>query len=70
MNQSAPHITEREKQILRLVKQGLTNKEIAQSLGITSRTVEFHLGNIFLKLGVANRTAAVMAAVKTGVLED
>jgi LuxR family maltose regulon positive regulatory protein len=70
MNQSTPHLTEREKQILRLVKQGLTNKEIAQSLGITSRTVEFHLGNFFKKLEVSNRTAAVMATVKIGILED
>ncbi len=69
MDQSTSILTVREKQVIQLVCRGFTNKEIAQSLEITSRTVEFHLNNIFKKLGVPNRTAAVTMAGKMGLLE-
>ena len=52
--------TERETEVLRLLQQGLSNKQIAMALGITERTVEFHLSNIFTKLGVNSRTEAVI----------
>ncbi len=69
MNQNAlPLITEREKQVLKLTAAGLTNKEVAQSLGITPRTVEFHLRKIFMKLNVTCRTAASVVAEKMGLL--
>ena len=52
--------TERENEVLRLLQQGLSNKQMAMTLRITERTVEFHLSNIFTKLGVNSRTEAVL----------
>lgn len=52
--------TRRESEVLQLLQQGLSNKQIAMALGITERTVEFHLSNIFTKLGVNSRTEAVI----------
>ena len=70
MNQSQiPNLTEREKQIWALVSHGLPNKEIARSLNVSSRTVEFHLNNIFKKLGVSSRTSVALLAEKNGLLE-
>ena len=59
-------LTEREMEILRLVGNGLTNKDIGQQLYISDRTVQAHLSNIFSKLGVGSRTEAVMYAVRRG----
>jgi len=59
-------LTSRELQILRLAAQGLTNKAIGQEMGISDRTVQGHLANIFGKLGVASRTEAVTEALKRG----
>ena len=53
-------LTDREKQILELVKQGDTNKTVAKKLGITERTVKNHCTCIYLKLDVINRVQAVM----------
>jgi DNA-binding NarL/FixJ family response regulator len=61
-------ITDRELQVLRLVATGSTNREIAGELAISERTVERHLGNIFAKLGVSNRTAATVHAYDHGLL--
>jgi two-component system, NarL family, nitrate/nitrite response regulator NarL len=54
-------LTERERQILRLVSEGLSNKEIGRRLNVTDGTIKVHLHNIFEKLLVSNRTA--LAAV-------
>jgi DNA-binding NarL/FixJ family response regulator len=51
-------LTEREREILLLVAEGLTNGRIAQQLWVTEQTVKFHLSNTYRKLGVANRTEA------------
>ena len=51
-------LTRREKQVLRLVSQGESNKTIASKLGITEHTVKLHMHNVSGKLGVNNRTAA------------
>jgi NarL family two-component system response regulator LiaR len=59
-------LTERELEILRLVGQGLTNKDIGQRLYISDRTVQAHLSSIFSKLEVSSRTEAVMQAVRKG----
>jgi NarL family two-component system response regulator LiaR len=57
-------LTEREMQVLSLVAQGLTNQEIAESLGIGERTVRTHVGNILAKLHLANRTQAALYIVQ------
>jgi DNA-binding NarL/FixJ family response regulator len=59
-------LTERERDVLELLAQGLTNKEIAQSLFLSVRTVEAHLRNIYSKLEVASRTEAVLWAMQHG----
>ncbi len=59
-------LTGRELEVLRMVGQGMTNKEVAQKLYISDRTVQAHLSSIFSKLQVASRTEAVMYAVRKG----
>jgi len=59
-------LTEREIEILGLAAQGKSNKEIADKLYVSVRTVEAHLGHIFDKLGVNSRTEAVIVAFKKG----
>ena len=61
-------VTDRELQVLRLVAAGRTNRDIAGELAISEKTVERHLGNIFTKLGVSNRTAATARAYDHGLL--
>lgn len=53
-------LTEREREVLALMVAGKSNKEIAQALRVTERTVEFHVSNILAKLGVASRVEAVV----------
>jgi DNA-binding NarL/FixJ family response regulator len=62
-------LTLREEQVLRLMAEGKTNKEIAAALSITERTVKFHVGAIFGKLGATNRTEAVRLAAQRGLVE-
>jgi DNA-binding NarL/FixJ family response regulator len=59
-------LTPRESEVLRLVAQGLTNIAIGHELGISARTVQGHLANIYAKLGVQSRTEAVTEALKRG----
>lgn len=59
-------LTEREMDVLRLLAEGKTNSEIAEALFIAEATVKFHLGNIFTKLGVNDRTLAVTTALRRG----
>lgn len=61
-------LTEREREILRLVAQGLTNKEIAFQLRCSVRTVDSHLRNILDRLEVASRSQAVAVAIQEGLL--
>ena len=63
-----PTITDRERDVLRLVAAGRTNREIAGELAISEKTVERHLGNIFTKLDVSNRAAATAHAYDHGLL--
>lgn len=60
-------LTERELEILRLIAQGLTNQEIADRLTISERTVGKHVSNILDKLYLANRTQAVLYALRQGL---
>jgi NarL family two-component system response regulator LiaR len=65
-------LSEREMEVLKLAATGVSNKDIAQQLFLSPRTVQVHLGNIFSKLGVASRTEAILYALKKGwlTLED
>lgn len=60
----AHSLTEREKEILQLLVEGLTNKEIAERLTISDKTVKIHVSRIFKKLGVKSRSQAVIYAVQ------
>ncbi|NBJ16536.1 MAG: response regulator transcription factor [Dehalobacter sp. 4CP] len=60
VNNSQEVLTERESEILILIAKGLRNKEIAASLGISKRTVEYHVSNILEKLGAKSRLEAVL----------
>jgi DNA-binding NarL/FixJ family response regulator len=63
-------LTEREIEVLEQVAEGLTNKEIADTLFITENTVKIHLRNILEKLHVANRVQAAVYAVREGLLQE
>jgi DNA-binding NarL/FixJ family response regulator len=70
----APHrgvtaLTNRERDVLVLVAQGLSNRDIGKALSIGERTVQTHLGNLLTKLGLASRTQAALWAVREGLLE-
>jgi ATP/maltotriose-dependent transcriptional regulator MalT len=62
----ADNLTSRERQVLSLVADGGTNREIAGELRLSPKTVDRHVENIFGKLGVSSRAAAVAKALKTG----
>lgn len=62
-------LSEREREILRLVATGLSNQQIANQLGISPNTVKVHLRNVFGKISVASRTEATMYAVRAGIVE-
>jgi len=61
-------LSPREVEVLENAAEGLRNKEIAARLALTERTVKAHLDNIFNKLGVDSRTAAVSVAMQRGIL--
>ncbi|MEP7357357.1 MAG: response regulator transcription factor [Anaerolineales bacterium] len=65
---NAPPLTEREQEVLGWLARGRVNKEIAAGLGISERTVKFHVSSIFNKLGATNRTEAVTLAVQRGLV--
>lgn len=62
-------LTAREHDVLALVADGLSNREIAHDLSISEHTVKFHLASVFGKLGVSTRTEAVQKGVRLGVIE-
>jgi DNA-binding CsgD family transcriptional regulator len=63
-------LSDRQIEILQLVGQGKSNKEIAAELFISVNTVKVHLGNIFSKIGVASRTAATLYAIEQGSVKS
>lgn len=67
--QVVERLTEREVEVLRLAARGLTNTAIGHELGISRRTVQGHLANLFHKLQVGTRTEAVLRAVKLGWID-
>jgi two-component system response regulator DegU len=64
-----PGLTERELEVLRLVGQGASNRDIAASLFISEKTAKNHLTHIFEKLGVSDRTQAALYAVRAGLVK-
>jgi len=63
-------LSEREKDVTALLLQGKSNKQIALELGISNRTVEFHLSNIYAKLGIASRTEAILKLTEDNLRES
>lgn len=59
-------LTEREREVLRLVAQGKSNRDIADELFVGNETVKSHVGSVLMKLGVQGRTQAVIAAYESG----
>lgn len=66
----AGSLTRSEFAVLTLALEGLENHEIAQRLHVTRATVKWHFNNIYKKLGVHHRAAAVLTAIDSGILQD
>ena len=62
-------LTPRQREVLKLASSGATYKEIAHTLGVSSRTARNHLANLYQRLEVHTRAEAVMCAVRLGVVE-
>jgi two-component system NarL family response regulator len=65
---SAPALTPRERAVLELVAKGLSNREIGARLSTAPGTIKVHLGRIYAKLGVGDRTAAALLAIERGLV--
>jgi DNA-binding NarL/FixJ family response regulator len=65
----APRLTRREREILRLVSEGRSNRDVGRVLWVSDQTVKFHLANVYRKLGVGSRYEAAQAAREHGLLE-
>jgi DNA-binding NarL/FixJ family response regulator len=63
---AANTLTEREMEVLKLAAKGVSNRDIAEQLFVSNRTVQTHLSNIFKKLAVASRTEAILYGLKRG----
>ncbi len=68
-NREQALLTEREREVLRLLAAGLSNREIGERLFLSPETVKTHLGSIYRKLGVETRTQAVAVALRTKLLD-
>lgn len=62
-------LTDREREVLQLAAEGLSNPQIAEKLSLSARTVEMHRGNLMKKLGLKSQTDLVKYAVKRGMIE-
>jgi NarL family two-component system response regulator LiaR len=65
----APPLTERELEVIRALAQGMSDRQIARSLGISEKTVRNHTSNIYRKLHIFDRTQAVIYALREGVID-
>ncbi len=63
-------LTPRELEVLQIMARGARNRDIAQELFISERTVKIHVANVIAKLGVTNRTAAVVRAIDFNLIQD
>jgi DNA-binding NarL/FixJ family response regulator len=61
-------LTARETEVLQLTAQGLANKQIALTLGVSEHTVKFHLSSLYAKLGISSRTEAVKRGIELGLI--
>src|SRR5439155_24163709 len=61
-------LTERERQVVQFLSEGLSNKLIADRLGISDHTAKFHVNGVMMKLGASTRTEAVVEAVRRGLI--
>jgi DNA-binding NarL/FixJ family response regulator len=64
-----PELSDREREVIHLMVDGLSNHDIGVALNITESTVKFHINRILSKLGVSDRTQAVVTALKRGLAE-
>lgn len=64
---SRPQLSDREREVLQLMAQGKSNQDVADNLHIAENTVKYHVNNILSKLGVGDRTQAVLLALKRGI---
>jgi DNA-binding NarL/FixJ family response regulator len=62
-------LTRKEVEVLRWIKHGKSNADISEILHLSVKTIEYHVSNIFKKLGATNRITAVVIAIRTGVVE-
>ena len=67
-DESSEEITSRETEVLRMLAEGLFNKDIATRLGISEHTVKFHISSILDKLGASTRTEAVTLGIRRGLI--
>jgi DNA-binding NarL/FixJ family response regulator len=67
---SAPDLTERELEVLRLVAEGLSNREIASGLVISEKTVKTHISSLLGKLGLEDRTRLAIYAIRHGLAKE
>lgn len=67
---TAGGLTPREREVLELIAEGLTNREIAERLYIATKTAAVHVSNILAKVGASSRTEAVALARRSGALTD
>ncbi len=63
-----PALTNRESKVLQLLAEGLPNKQIAEKLDVTTKTIETHISRLFLKLGAQNRTELILKSLELGFL--
>lgn len=68
MQEKSHPFSPREAEVLGLTSEGLTNKEIAYRLGLSERTIQYHLNSVFNKTGTNSRTEAVALALRNGWL--
>jgi len=61
-------LTDREREILKLIFEGKCSSEVAETLEVSKRTVDFHLARAYVKLGVSNRFQAFRRAVELGII--
>jgi len=70
MNRKTPVLSNREKEVLKWLKEGKRSWDISRILQISRHTVNFHIKNLFKKLNVINRTQAVSEAMRQGIISD